>query len=74
MNEIYKPSDEFVKNSHIDNKSFIKLYEESIKNPNDFWIRFDDFDIYKMEEIIDINFVGGFANAGKVKIKDYYNS
>jgi hypothetical protein len=51
---------------------YIEKYEYD--HPNDFWIRFDDFDIYKMEEIIDINFVGGFANAGKIKIKDYYSS
>ena len=53
-------------------EKYMEKYEYD--HPNDFWIRFDDFDIYKMEEIIDINFVGGFANAGKVKIKDYYNS
>jgi len=41
------------------------------KHPNAFWVNFGDFNWFRMEDIIDIRFVGGFARAGNVSPEDY---
>jgi len=41
------------------------------KHPNAFWADFGDFNWFRMEEIVDIRFVGGFARAGNVKPEEY---
>lgn len=41
------------------------------KHPNAFWVNFGDFSWFRMDEIIDIRFVGGFARAGNVLPEDY---
>ena len=51
------------------NKYFNKYYKD---HSDEFWINYDDFEIYKMEYINEISFVGGFANAGKIRLKDYF--
>ena len=54
-----------------DKYDYYDIYHQD--HPNDFWIDFDDFDIYKMENITEITFIGGFSNAGKIRLKDYFN-
>jgi len=41
------------------------------KHPNAFWVNFGDFNWFRMDDIIDIRFVGGFARAGNVSPDDY---
>lgn len=41
------------------------------KHPGAFWVDFGDFNWFRMEEIVDIRFVGGFARAGSITPKDY---
>lgn len=41
------------------------------KHPGAFWVNFGDFNWFRMEEIVDIRFVGGFARAGSITPKDY---
>jgi len=41
------------------------------KHPNAFWVNFGDFNWFRMEEIVDIRFVGGFARAGNVAPEEY---
>ena len=36
------------------------------KHPGAFWVDFGDFNWYRMDEITDIRFVGGFARAGSI--------
>lgn len=36
-----------------------------------FWAQFGDFKMYRMDEILDISFVGGFARAGTVTPAEY---
>ena len=48
------------------------IYKKS--HPNADWIYFPDFTIYKMDEIFDINFVGGFNRAASIKINSYYST
>lgn len=44
------------------------------KHPNAFWVNFGDFNWFRMDEIIDIRFVGGFARAGNVSPNDYMDA
>jgi len=41
------------------------------KHPSAFWVEFGDFSWFRMDEIKDIRFVGGFARAGSVTPKKY---
>jgi len=41
------------------------------KHPNAFWVNFGDFNYFRMEDIVDVRFVGGFARAGNVNPEDY---
>jgi len=41
------------------------------KHPNAFWVDFGDFNWFRMDEITDIRFVGGFARAGSVTPDEY---
>ncbi|MBL4801490.1 MAG: hypothetical protein JKY45_06320 [Emcibacter sp.] len=34
---IYNVSEEFAKNSHMDNERYLELYEQSVKDPEGFW-------------------------------------
>ena len=46
--------------------------EKYIKyHPNADWVNFLDFNVYVMEEIKEISFVGGFGRATRIKINDY---
>eukprot|EP00931_Biecheleriopsis_adriatica_P075764 TRINITY_DN49554_c0_g1_i1.p1 TRINITY_DN49554_c0_g1~~TRINITY_DN49554_c0_g1_i1.p1 ORF type:complete len:426 (-),score=78.88 TRINITY_DN49554_c0_g1_i1:12-1154(-) len=47
-----------------------KRYMES--HSNAYWAMFGDFSVYRMEEILDVGFVGGFARAGGVTPEEYY--
>jgi len=40
-------------------------------HPNAFWADFGDFKMYRMDEILDVSFVGGFARAGGVTVEEY---
>lgn len=40
-------------------------------HPGAYWVQFGDFHMYKMEEILDVSFVGGFARAGGVTVDEY---
>lgn len=41
------------------------------KHPGAFWAEFGDFHWYRMNEVKDVRFVGGFARAGSVTPEDY---
>ena len=41
------------------------------KHPGAFWVDFGDFNWFRMDEITDIRFVGGFARAGSITPKEY---
>jgi len=41
------------------------------KHPGAFWVNFGDFNWFRMKEIIDIRFVGGFAMAGGCTPEEY---
>ena len=36
-NNIYEPNADIIKNSHVNSEDYEKMYEESIKNPDEFW-------------------------------------
>eukprot|EP00804_Cyclotella_cryptica_P006473 CCRYP_012772-RA/>CCRYP_012772-RA protein AED:0.36 eAED:0.36 QI:257/1/1/1/0.6/0.5/6/536/333 len=44
------------------------------KHPGAFWVDFGDFNWFRMDEITDIRFVGGFARAGSVTPDEYANA
>ena len=44
------------------------------KHPGAFWVDFGDFNWFRMDEIVDIRFVGGFARAGSVTPEEYANA
>ncbi|KAL7438041.1 hypothetical protein ACHAXM_005973 [Skeletonema potamos] len=44
------------------------------KHPGAFWVEFGDFNWFRMDEIIDVRFVGGFARAGSVTPEEYKNA
>jgi len=44
------------------------------KHPGAFWVNFGDFNWFRMDEIVDIRFVGGFARAGNITPEDYKNA
>jgi len=46
-----------------------QLYLE--KHPGAFWVHFGDFNWFRMDDIKDIRFVGGFARAGSVTPQEY---
>lgn len=41
------------------------------KHPGAFWVDFGDFNWFRMDEITDIRFVGGFARAGSITPEEY---
>lgn len=41
------------------------------KHPGAFWVDFGDFNWFRMDEISDIRFVGGFARAGSITPEEY---
>lgn len=41
------------------------------KHPGAFWADFGDFTWFRMDEIVDIRFVGGFARAGSISPEEY---
>merc|ERR1712127_1038138 len=41
------------------------------KHPGAFWVEFGDFNFFRMDEITDIRFVGGFARAGSITPDEY---
>ncbi|KAL3786618.1 hypothetical protein ACHAW5_007748 [Stephanodiscus triporus] len=42
------------------------------KHPGAFWVDFGDFNWFRMDEIVDIRFVGGFARAGSITPEQYF--
>lgn len=44
------------------------------KHPGAFWVNFGDFNWFRMDEIEDIRFVGGFARAGSVTPEEYVDA
>lgn len=44
------------------------------KHPGAFWVDFGDFNWFRMDEIKDIRFVGGFARAGQITPEEYLNA
>jgi len=46
-----------------------KSYMEN--HPGAYWAEFKDFQFYRMNEITDVSFVGGFARAGAVTVDEY---
>mmetsp|Transcript_54701 Transcript_54701/g.97585 ORF Transcript_54701/g.97585 Transcript_54701/m.97585 type:complete len:408 (-) Transcript_54701:166-1389(-) len=46
-----------------------KRYMDS--HPNAYWAMFGDFAVYRMDDILDVAFVGGFARAGGVTPEEY---
>lgn len=44
------------------------------KHPGAFWVSFGDFNWFRMDEIVDVRFVGGFARAGSVTPEEYKNA
>ena len=42
------------------------------KHPTATWVNFGDFNWFRMDEIIDICFVGGFGRAGDVSPEEYF--
>lgn len=42
------------------------------KHPTATWVNFGDFNWFRMDEIIDIRFVGGFGRAGDVSPEEYF--
>ena len=60
-----------VNNINYDNdlkKIFLKSH------PNAYWSKFNDFSMYIMDDIKDISFNGGFAQADKINLKKYYQA
>eukprot|EP00633_Aureoumbra_lagunensis_P001507 CAMPEP_0197286058 /NCGR_PEP_ID=MMETSP0890-20130614/1470_1 /TAXON_ID=44058 ORGANISM="Aureoumbra lagunensis, Strain CCMP1510" /NCGR_SAMPLE_ID=MMETSP0890 /ASSEMBLY_ACC=CAM_ASM_000533 /LENGTH=347 /DNA_ID=CAMNT_0042754109 /DNA_START=49 /DNA_END=1092 /DNA_ORIENTATION=+ len=43
-------------------------------HPNAFWVQFGDFAMYRMTQIKDISFVGGFARAGSITADEYFKA
>jgi len=42
-----------------------------VSHPGAFWAQFGDFHMYRMDDILDISFVGGFARAGSITPAEY---
>ena len=40
-------------------------------HPGAYWASFGDFGVYRMEEIKEVSFVGGFARAGGITVEEY---
>eukprot|EP00614_Pseudopedinella_elastica_P032463 CAMPEP_0172615438 /NCGR_PEP_ID=MMETSP1068-20121228/59236_1 /TAXON_ID=35684 /ORGANISM="Pseudopedinella elastica, Strain CCMP716" /LENGTH=353 /DNA_ID=CAMNT_0013420581 /DNA_START=52 /DNA_END=1113 /DNA_ORIENTATION=+ len=40
-------------------------------HPNAYWVKFGDFTMFRMEELKEISFVGGFARAGSITPEEY---
>lgn len=43
-------------------------------HPDAYWSKFNDFSMYIMDDIIDLSFNGGFAQADKINLKQYYQA
>ena len=44
------------------------------KHEGAYWVNFGDFTMFRMEEVLDISFVGGFARAGGITPEEYYEA
>eukprot|EP00640_Fibrocapsa_japonica_P003250 CAMPEP_0113935316 /NCGR_PEP_ID=MMETSP1339-20121228/2474_1 /TAXON_ID=94617 /ORGANISM="Fibrocapsa japonica" /LENGTH=336 /DNA_ID=CAMNT_0000937413 /DNA_START=44 /DNA_END=1054 /DNA_ORIENTATION=+ /assembly_acc=CAM_ASM_000762 len=40
-------------------------------HPNAFWVQFGDFSVFRMKELVECRFVGGFARAGSCTPEEY---
>lgn len=49
-----------------------QLYME--KHAGAYWASFGDFQAYRMDDILDLAFVGGFARAGGITPQEYYDA
>lgn len=43
-------------------------------HPNAYWAKFGDFKVFRMNEILDVAFVGGFARAGGITPEEYMSA
>lgn len=61
--------------NEVRNKDKIEYFKEKYleEHPYAEWINLPDFTVYHMGEIKDINYVGGFKNAGPINIGKYYS-
>ena len=48
-----------------------KIYKTSHNNA--FWVDFPDFNLYKMDKVIDIYYIGGFGKATKINVDKYFD-
>jgi len=44
------------------------------KHPGAYWVNFGDFTMFRMDEVLDVAFVGGFARAGGITVQEYYDA
>ena len=58
------------------NKTRSKIMKEKYLNSHKdaIWVNFEDFDMYELNNIKDITFNGGFAEAHKISLKEYLNA
>lgn len=54
---------------NYENKHLIELYKEN--HPEAFWLNYIDFNLYRMNNIKDINYIGGFGEATKISVSKY---
>ena len=56
-------------------EEFVDQYKELYRkvHPEAFWVDFPDFDMYRMDLIKDIHYIGGFSKATKISVEKYIN-
>lgn len=56
-------------------EEFVDQYKELYRkvHPDAFWVDFPDFDMYRMDLIKDIYYIGGFSKATKISVEKYIN-
>ena len=58
--------------SKVDGEEADALRKEYVQtHPGAYWAEFKDFNIFRMDKIEDVSFVGGFARAGSVTVDEY---
>jgi len=58
--------------SKVDGEEADALRKEYVQtHPGAYWAEFKDFNIFRMDKIEDVSFVGGFARAGAVTVDEY---
>lgn len=59
-------------NTQLD-KNYNNILKEKylIQHPEAFWLKYIDFNMYKLDNIKDIYYIGGFGKATKISVKKY---